>query len=167
MSEKEKSKQKKIQLNLGCGSKLIPGYINVDSREDCNPDIVCDIRKLPYGENTVDRILVSDALEHVGRLEVKTVLEQWHNILKPNGILIVKTPNIDTIIDFYKAKKIPFDELVRKMYGNQDYKGNYHYVGFNSKSIEQLLTSVGFKIIKIQPHLSGGDWSNMAIRCIK
>jgi len=154
-------------LNLGSGDKKLSGYINVDSREECNPDLVCDIRKLPYKENTVDRILVSDALEHVGRTEVKTVLEQWYSILKPNGLFIIKTPNIDTLIDFYKAKKIPFEELVRKIFGNQDYSGNYHYVGFNPENIKQLLTSVGFKVINLTEQMTGGDWSNMAVRCRK
>ncbi len=167
MSEKEKSKQKEILLNLGAGDKPLKNYINIDSREECNPDLVCDIRKLPYKENTVDRILVSDALEHVGRTEVKTVLEHWYNILKPSGILIIKTPNIDTIIDFYKDKKIPFDELIGKIYGNQDYDGNYHYTGFNPENIKQFLTSVGFKIIRLEAQLKNGDWSNMAVRCQK
>lgn len=165
MSEKEKSKQKKILLNLGCGSEILSGYTNIDAREECNPDLVCDIRKLPYDDSSVDKILASDILEHTGRLETIDVLKEWARVLKPGGILIIKIPNIDTIIDVYKAKKIPFDELVRKLYGGQQYNGNYHYTGFNPENITQLLTSVGFKIIKITSRMEKYDWSNMAIRC--
>lgn len=159
--------ENKLCLNLGSGDKPLKDYVNIDSREECNPDLVCDIRKLPYGDGTVDRILASDILEHVGRLEVEAVLKEWHRILKPGGILIIKTPNVDTIIDAYQVKKIPFDELVRKLYGNQGYIEDTHRSGFNPETLKQLLASVGFKIIKIEEILSDGDFFNMAIRCQK
>lgn len=155
MSEKEKSKQ--IKLNLGCGSKKLHEYVNIDSREDCEPDLVCDIRKLPYEENMVDRILASDILEHVGRNEVQPVLRHWNYILKRNGLLVIKTPNLDTIIDYYKSGKIPFNELVRKLYGQQDNDGNYHCVGFNQNTLYSELMHAGFIKIKIQPVLVGND----------
>lgn len=167
MNEKERSNEKKLMLNLGCGNKKIPRYVNIDTRKSCKPDLRCDASKLPYKENTVDRIIVSDLLEHFGRNETKKVLEHWHYILKLGGILIIKTPNVDTIISFYKTGKIPFEEFIRKMYGGQEYFGNYHYTGFNPENIKQLLTSVGFKIINLTEQMIGGDWSNMAIRCQK
>lgn len=167
MSEKEKSKQKKIFLNLGCGSELISGYINVDSREECNPDLVCDVRKLSYDDNSVDKILASDILEHTGRLETIVVLTEWARVLKLGGMLIIKIPNIDTIINAYKDGKIPFDELIRKIYANQQYVEDTHKTGFNPEKIKQLLTLVGFKIIKITGRMERHDWSNMVIRCQK
>lgn len=159
--------ENKLCLNLGSGDKPLKDYINIDSRKECNPDLVCDIRKLPYGDNSVDRILGSDIIEHVGRLEVETVLKEWYRVLKPDGILIIKTPNVDTIIDAYQVKKISFEELVRKLYGNQTYVEDTHRTGFNPENLKQLLVSVGFKIIKIEEILSNGDWSNMAVRCQK
>ena len=87
--------------------------------------------------------------------------------MKPNGLLIIKTPNMDTIIRSYLDSKIPFEEFIRKTFGGQEYFGNYHYTGFDPENIKQFLTSVGFKIIRLEKKLSGGDWSNMAIRCQK
>jgi predicted SAM-dependent methyltransferase len=157
----------KLYLNLGSGSKPLKNYVNVDSRAECNPDLVCDIKKLPYGDNVVDRSLASDILEHVGRLEVTNVLQEWYRVLKPGGLLIIKTPNVNTIIDAYQIKKIDFEELIRKLYGNQQYIEDTHRVGFNPENIKQLLVSVGFKIIKIEEIMVNNDWSNMAIRCQK
>jgi len=154
-------------LNLGAGQKKISGYISIDNRIECNPDLVCDVRKLPYENNAVDRILASDILEHVGRLEVEAVLREWYRVLKPGGLLIIKTPNVDTIIDAYQVRKIPFEEFIRKMYGSQDYSGNYHYTGFKPNHLASVLEIVGFKILKIEEILGGDDWSNMAVRCQK
>lgn len=164
--------ENKIALNLGSGEKKITStgdtkWINIDSREECNPDLVCDIRKLPYEDSTIDRLLASDVLEHIGRLEVTNVLQEWYRVLKSGSLLIIKTPNVDTIIDAYKTHQILFDEFIRKMYGQQDYNGNYHYTGFCPENIKQLLEKAGFKVFKISEHLDCGDWSNMAIRCQK
>jgi len=167
MKEKKISQEKKLRLNLGCGKTKISNYINIDTRKSCNPDLVCDISKLPYEPNSVERILASDILEHFSRNETKRVLEHWYDIMKPNGLLIIKTPNMDTIIRAYLDGKIPFEEFIRKTFGGQEYFGNHHYTGFNPENIKQFLTSVGFKIIRLEEKLSGGDWSNMAIRCQK
>jgi len=167
MNEKEKPKEKKLMLNLGCGNKKISGYINQDIRSSCKPDLICNANNLPYVENSVDRIIASDILEHFGRLETKKVLKHWYHILKPNGLLIIKTPNMDILINAYLNAKIDFPEFKRKVFGQQDYSGNYHLTGFNSVNIKNILTSVGFKIINLQEQMEGGDWSNMAIRCQK
>jgi predicted SAM-dependent methyltransferase len=163
----ESGQTTKLMLNLGSGSKPISSYINIDSRAECDPDIVCDIRRLPYNEESVDRILASDILEHVGRLEIEAVLKEWYRVLKKGGLLIIKTPNVDTIIEAYQMQRIPFEEFIRKMYGGQEYPGNYHYVGFKPSHLASVLEIIGFKILKIENILGGDDWSNMGIRCQK
>lgn len=165
MSENKESE--KLRLNLGSGDRPIEGYINIDFRKECNPDVVCDVRELPYEDNSVEKIIAYDLLEHFGRLETETILLEWYRVLKSGGQMIIKTPNVDTIIDAYKTHQIPFDEFIRKMYGGQDFDGNYHYTGFCPENIKQLLERVGFKVFKISMHLEGGDYFNMAIRCQK
>lgn len=87
-----------IKLNLGCGDKLLPGYVNVDiasSRAGAVPDIQCDIRQLTsVGSNYADEILAVHVIEHIDRWEVVDVLKEWHRVLKDGGILILETPNL-------------------------------------------------------------------------
>ena len=38
-----------VKLNLGCGDKILDGYVNVDvanERSGKQPDIICDVRNL-------------------------------------------------------------------------------------------------------------------------
>jgi hypothetical protein len=60
---------KPLKLNLGCGFKRIPGYINVDSVAACNPDQVVDLETFPWPwpDNSVDEIQLVHVLEHLGR----------------------------------------------------------------------------------------------------
>ena len=65
---KDMETTEKLRLNLGCGDKLLPGWLNVDSVPDCNPDMVCNLEQFPWpwADNSVEEILLSHVLEHLG-----------------------------------------------------------------------------------------------------
>jgi hypothetical protein len=58
---------KLVRLNLGSGAVNINGYINIDfskEREGESPDICCDIKSLPFPDDSVDEILSVHVIEH-------------------------------------------------------------------------------------------------------
>ena len=81
------------KLNLGCGDKILPGYINVDvaeARLGKKPDVLCDLRKLtPFEDQSVDEILSVHVVEHFWRWEVVDILKEWVRVLKPGGKLVI------------------------------------------------------------------------------
>jgi SAM-dependent methyltransferase len=54
---------------------------------------VADLRRLPFGEDEFDLVVCFEAIEHVPEPEV--VLDQLARVLRPDGLLIVSTPNRD------------------------------------------------------------------------
>jgi predicted SAM-dependent methyltransferase len=67
------SKSNSVKLNLGCGDKILDGYVNVDvanERSGKQPDIICDIRNLNSFTDKSDEILAVHVVEHFWRWEV-------------------------------------------------------------------------------------------------
>jgi predicted SAM-dependent methyltransferase len=57
---------KPVLINVGCGSKNYPGFINVDAVSAPHVDIVTNnISVLPFDDNHADLIYMCHVLEHV------------------------------------------------------------------------------------------------------
>lgn len=58
----------------------------------------CNIEKelIPFGECSLDMVLFIDVLEHL-RNSPKKVLKEIRRVLKPDGILLITTPNLSTL----------------------------------------------------------------------
>ncbi|MBI2055910.1 MAG: methyltransferase domain-containing protein [Candidatus Sungbacteria bacterium] len=80
------------KLNLGCGTDIKQGWINLDSAQIPGIDIVHDIEKLPlpFQNEEFNEILAQDILEHV---EYIPVLKDLHRILKKSGTLTIRVPH--------------------------------------------------------------------------
>lgn len=91
-----KKEEGPIKLNLGCGERKLNGWINIDIREEVNPDLLYDIEKgLPYKDNSVDDIRAWDFLEHISNEKKMFVIEEIYRVLKPNGIFEFFIPSTD------------------------------------------------------------------------
>ena len=134
-----------MKLHLGCGTKHIDGYVNIDIRYQPGVDEVNNVKFLRnYKPNSVDEIYASHVLEHFGRWEYKNVLSRWFEILKPNGILKLAVPDFNSITEYYLKTK-DLKSLMGMLYGGQDYDENFHHVIFDFNTLSQDLKDIGFK----------------------
>lgn len=96
-----------MKLNLGCGDKILEGYVNVDvaeSRAGKRPDVLCDLRVLaPFEENCADEILSVHVVEHFWRWEVVGILKEWLRVLKPGGRMVLECPNLQSACEAFLA----------------------------------------------------------------
>ncbi len=81
------------KLNLGCGTDIKKGYLNLDINPGPGVDKVHDVNTFPYPfkSNEFDEVVAYSILEHVQDL-MRTMAE-LHRILKPGGKLDVIVPH--------------------------------------------------------------------------
>ena len=85
-----------MKLNLGCGYRKLPDYINIDNRAEVEPDLVFDvIQGLPYEDGSIEEIAAYDFLEHIPPDNVIKVIEDIWRALKPEGVFDSLTPSTD------------------------------------------------------------------------
>jgi predicted SAM-dependent methyltransferase len=85
-----------IGLNLGCGNRRIGNCINVDLRKTDITDMNFNANEMPYPfENERFEIIFAlDIIEHLD--DVMKVMEELHRILKPGGVIHIRTTAWDT-----------------------------------------------------------------------
>lgn len=81
-----------MKLNLGCGTDIRKGYVNVDSVKLPGVDKVFDLdsQKWSFKDNTFDEVICKDIIEHLDD-PLKAMGEIWR-ISKPGAIIKVHVP---------------------------------------------------------------------------
>ena len=152
------------KLNLGCGDKILPDYINVDvveSRRGFKPDVICDLHHLnPFEDNSADEILSVHVVEHFWRWEVLDVLREWVRVLKPGAVMILECPNLlSAARELLKNPEMatgPGPEGQRTMwvfYGDPRWKDPYmiHRWGYTPSSLAQVMQEAGLVNLSQEP----------------
>jgi ubiquinone/menaquinone biosynthesis C-methylase UbiE len=84
-------------LEIGVGNKTVSDYLKrhefniktCDIDKKLNPDVIGDIRKLPFKKNAFDLILASEILEHIPYDDVEKALKELHRVTKKYVIISV------------------------------------------------------------------------------
>jgi glycosyltransferase involved in cell wall biosynthesis len=150
-------------LEVGCGSgtvfgRLLPsrsvyamdigkGFVNFcHEKYKGNDDsglVVADARYIPFRTETFDYVICSEVLEHLWRPE--TALQEFHSILRPNGRLIITTPNISVRWGLVEAI---WTRIRRRMIETG-------HTAFSERRIRYLLLKRGFHILECRRILFG------------
>ena len=160
-------------LNVGGNSKDVPlpnqydgwEHILLDIDPTGNPDIVCDARELiTLPPSVYDSIYCSHNLEHYYHHEVPKVLAGFIHVLKDDGFVYIRVPDIKAVVDIMVTKQLDIDDvifsgasppiLVRDViygWGIQIEQSGCdfwaHKTGFTEKSLINVLKSAGFSWI--------------------
>jgi SAM-dependent methyltransferase len=156
--------ERSMRLNLGCGDKILPGYVNVDvveARAGMRPDVICDLHDLaPFAADSADEILSVHVVEHFWRWEVRDILREWVRVLKPGGRMIVECPNILSACRTFLENPEQFsreDQAGQRtmwvFYGDPKWKDPLmiHRWGYTPESLKALLAEAGLAQVRQEP----------------
>ncbi len=153
-----------LRLNLGCGDKILPGYVNVDvvnERSGRCPDVICDIRNLiAFSDNTADEILAVHVVEHFWRWEVVSILKEWVRVLRPGGRMALECPNLQTACEEFLRNPVTYSEpgsmgqrTMWVFYGDPQWEDPLmvHRWGYTPLSLANVMTEAGLIGIQQEP----------------
>jgi hypothetical protein len=97
------------RLHLGCGKKILEGYVNMDIVEAPGVDVVADISQgLPFPDNAFEEILAIDFVEHIAQPRVISTMNDIWRVMAPGGILKIHTPQAPGITAFQDPTHVSF-----------------------------------------------------------
>ena len=148
-----------MKLHVGCGTKKLPGWINIDAVKAANPDVVHDLSQpLPYADLCADELFASGVLEHFDKYMRYLVFGDWARVLKVGGTITVEVPDFEKMVSRRLLKKFfQFDDFTDTFFGenmweSQIYIGHYgnHKWGYSKASLTAFAKKFGVEPVKVE-----------------
>lgn len=170
-----------LKLHIGCGSQHLDGYVNIDGVKTNATDFVCDVRRLPYPNESAELIESYHVLEHFPVCLMASVdsaygekygllidiLKDWQRVLRPGGKLIMELPDFDKMVEEYlKADDGKKEELLAYIYGGFRFGNEYdlHRWGPNTYRLTYMLEKAGFADFEF---MKATDYHMDAMPCMR
>jgi predicted SAM-dependent methyltransferase len=149
--------QRDLKLNVGCGSNLKPGWINIDLFS-CSLDVLpVDLRRdLPLPDACASIIYGEHIFEHLEYpKEARHFLGEAYRVLQPNGLLSLGVPDAEALLEAYAAKDSAVFERERRLnpewcdtpmhHVNYTFhQGNEHKYAYDSETLCRIIVKAGF-----------------------
>jgi len=128
-----------LVLNLGCGSQIGDGWVNVDYalgarlaklplfgpinqrleifKFDWDDRIYLhDLTKpFPWATGSADAVYSSHTLEHLSREDGRRFLRECHRVLRPGGRIRIVVPDLREAVEAYLAGRVQADDFVESL----------------------------------------------------
>jgi SAM-dependent methyltransferase len=116
-----------IRLNLGCGGRPLPGYINVDldtleklreryPLQDFPEGLkiyTFDIFNLPFRDSSVEEVRADSLLEHLSFAEEPKLLYEVRRVLRPGGLFNFSVPDFEKLFQLWLGAKDDWKDFYR------------------------------------------------------
>jgi predicted SAM-dependent methyltransferase len=140
-------------LHLGCGTKYLPGFLNIDGNLFNKIDLWLDVRNgLPFASGSVDSIYSTHMFEHFYPDELKQLLQECVRVLKKGGGIRLIVPSLESAITaytqadsqwFYDSFPRHFDSLGGR-FSNFVFCDGQHRTAFDFSYLNEVLREAGF-----------------------
>ena len=146
-----------MRLNLGCGNKIMEGFVNIDAVQHDGVDLILDLSEYEVPFEGVDYINCQDFLEHLYKNKQLWFLESCYKKLKTGGKIYIQIPDLEILAKRYcgvlenpsnMQHDIDGKQLASSLYGGSG-MWDSHKWGYDKYTLREILESIGFIIESI------------------
>ena len=137
-----------MKINLGCGRRYNPNYVNVDVNKELKVDICAEVPPLPFKSESADEILAEHFIEHLFPNQISLMFKEFYRVLKPSGKAILEFPDLEKCLENIKNNWKYYVTGLRGVYGYEKQifeVPQLHKWGFTKKSVVFYFRKYGFK----------------------
>jgi predicted SAM-dependent methyltransferase len=144
-----------LRLNLGCGDRYAPGWINVDYGSPHPKDLEVDLTgELPWGSGTVGMVYAGHLLEHLHLDDCRALLTRLRPLMKLGGVIMLVGPDVDRaqrMIDDGAGLAEMYGATMDSLrYGAGRWSGDVHMWECTEEQLVSLLEETGWMSITTQ-----------------
>ncbi len=100
-----------VLVNLGCGARFHPAWINYDLHASSPIVTACDLTQgIPLRDSVADAVYSAAVFEHLRPFDIDGFLSECQRVLKPGGILRIAVPDFECQAKEYLAAIRRIDE---------------------------------------------------------
>jgi len=160
------AKEQVRKLHIGCGTNLIPTWLNSDFHPNTDKVLHLDAtQSFPLDGELFDYVYSEHMIEHISYVSGLNMLKESNRVLKNNGKIRISTPNFQFLIDLYNdgnsdiqqkylkwssernLKNVPYAEDVYVV--NNFFRDWGHLFIYDEKALTSSLQLAGFdKIVR-------------------
>jgi predicted SAM-dependent methyltransferase len=139
------------RLHLGCGTRRLDGWMNLDYVIGQSPDIVHDLSEgLPLPDGHVSLIHSEHLFEHFALADGCHLMAECRRVLRPGGVMRIAMPDLADVVQAYLTGQndpwiADYPELDTRAHAlNYALRGWGHVYLYDAEDLQLRLTRAGF-----------------------
>ncbi len=139
-----------MRIHVGCGPVYKKGYVNIDVFDTTVADRIMFAYHLEFSDDSASLVECMHTIEHLGAAKSIYALAEFFRVLKPEGVLLLETPDIEAAFaNFLKKGEEQRKLLMNWIYG-LDSPGMDHRYCFPRELLSRMLKEAGFEDILLR-----------------
>lgn len=144
-----------VKLHYGCGSRIFPGWINIDAAWADGIDLRMDLRMpLPFHDGSTRFVFAEHTVEHMDYTrDVPRIFREFHRILEPGGAVRIIVPDLEKYCDALVRRDFEWLRAARPECSshaealNNVFYNHLHRRVYDYDTLSQALRQAGFRNI--------------------